>query len=127
MNLKDKTIGDFIRRKRLEMGLTLRKFCFDNSLDPAYVSRLERNIFIPSKEGNLEKIAVALKIEKESDEWFAFFDLASINKGKIPEDLKNNSTFIKSLPVFFRTVRGKKPTKEELKALMQILSKEGWT
>lgn len=108
------------------MGLTLRRFCLDNELDPAYVSRLERGFFIPSKEGNLEKIVQALQIEKESEEWFAFFDLASITKGQFPEDLKDDPTFIKSLPIFFRTVRGKKPTEEDLKSLVAVLEKEGW-
>ncbi len=123
---KPKTIGEFIRGKRIEKGITLRKFCQENDLDPAYVSRLERNVFIPSKEGNLEKIAEALGIQKESDEWFDFFDKAHITKGELPKDLKNNPAFIKSLPLFFRTVRGKKPTKKDLKALVKALEKAGW-
>lgn len=126
MKIKEKTIGEFIRNRRLKKGLTLRKFCFENNLDPAYISRLERDIFIPSKEGNLEKIAGALGIEKESEEWFAFFDLAYISKGEFPKDLKNNPDFIKSLPIFFRTVRGKKPTKADLEKLVRALGKEGW-
>ena len=126
MKIKEKTIGEFIRNKRIKIGLTLRKFCFANNLDPAYVSRLERDIFIPSKEGNLEKIALALGIEKESDEWFQFMDLAAISKGELPKDLQNNPDFIKSLPIFFRTVRGKKPTKKELETLVRTLEQSGW-
>ena len=126
MKIKEKTIGEFIRKRRIKKGFTLRKFCLENDLDPAYISRLERDIFIPSKEGNLEKIAEALEIEKESEEWFAFLDLACINKGKFPTDLKNDPGFIKSLPIFFRTVRGKKPTKNDLKALIKALEKERW-
>lgn len=126
MNIKEKTIGEYIRKKRLAKGLTLRRFCLENDLDPAYVSRIERSVFVPSKEGNLEKIAQALGVEKESEEWFAFFDLAYISKGQIPKDLKNNPAFIKSLPLFFRTVRGKKPTKKDLKALVKALEKAGW-
>ena len=126
MKIKEKTIGEFIRSRRIKKGLTLRGFCLENDLDPAYVSRLERNIFVPSKEGNLEKIAEALGIEKESEEWFDFFDLAHISRGEFPKDLKNNPAFIKSLPIFFRTVREKKPTKEDLEALVKALGKEGW-
>ena len=126
MKIKEKTIGEFIRKRRIRKGITLRRFCLENNLDPAYISRLERNIFIPSKEGNLQKIAEALGIEKESEEWFAFLDLASINKGKFPTDLKNDPVFIKSLPIFFRTVRGKKPAKKDLKVLVKALDKEGW-
>jgi transcriptional regulator with XRE-family HTH domain len=126
MKMKKKTIGEFIRKRRIEKGLTLRRFCLENNLDPAYISRIERDVFIPSKEGNLEKIAEALGIEKESEEWFAFFDLAYVSKGKFPKDLKDNPAFIKSLPLFFRTVRGKKPTKKDLKALVDALNKEGW-
>lgn len=126
MEIREKTIGEFIRNRRVKKGLTLRRFCLENDLDPAYVSRLERNIFVPSRTGNLEKIAEALGIEKESEEWFSFFDLARINRGEFPEDLKNNPAFIKSLPIFFRTVRGKKPTKEDLEMLVKALGKEGW-
>jgi len=116
-----KNIGEFIRTKRLKLGLSLRKFCFSNNLDPAYVSRLERGHLIPTKTETLENIASALGIEESSKEWQLFFDLAYTTRGEFPNDLKDNPAFLKSLPVFFRTIRGSKPTKEDLEKLIKVL------
>lgn len=51
-----KNISSYIKKRRLEKGLSLNEFCFENELEPATLSRYENNkrkINLP----NLVKIA----------------------------------------------------------------------
>jgi len=65
----------------------------------------------------LERYAKALEIEVGSDDWYAFFDLAAANRGIIPKDLMSDRDVVEMLPAFFRTLRGQKPTEEEMRNL----------
>lgn len=122
---KTETFGQFFRNKRIELGLTLRKFCELYNFDPGNISRLERDIVPPSlDENNLAGYATALKIEKNSEEWVLFHDLAHTAKGSIPIDLKNNQEIITFLPAFFRTARGKKLDKEKIQKLLKLLNQK---
>jgi len=46
-----------------------------------------------------------------------------IAQKKIPEDLYSDEEVLSALPVFFRTVRGDKPTREELDKLIELLKR----
>ncbi len=38
-----KNISSYIKQRRLEKGLSLNEFCFENGLEPATLSRYENN------------------------------------------------------------------------------------
>lgn len=115
--------GEFFRQKRLSLGLTLRAFCERYGYDPGNISRLERNILPPTlSDEKLAGYASALKIERDSEEWVKFYDLAHTARGSIPTDLKDNPEVIFFLPAFFRTVRGKKLDKEKVQKLLKLLN-----
>ncbi len=40
----DRTFGEILKEKRLILGITLRKFCLNNRIDPGNYSRVERDI-----------------------------------------------------------------------------------
>ena len=107
------TFGEFFKQKRIELGVTLRQFCLDHNLDPGNVSRIERDKMAPPID-RVEEFAGYLKID--DSELQTFKDLASISAGRIPEDLRDKETLAR-LPVFFRTLRGKGFSEEELMAL----------
>jgi len=116
------TFGEFVRTKRLEIELSLREFCKQAETDPSNWSKVERGILAaPDNRDFLEKVAKLLKLKKGSPEWFTFFDLASLSQQKIPDDVFENDDVVSALPVFFRTVRGEKPSKEELEKLIDLL------
>lgn len=118
------TFGEFFRKKRVDLELTLRRFCELYNFDPGNISRLERNILPPSLDDEkLAGYATALKIKRDSEEWVFFHDLAHTTKGVIPTDLKNNPQVISFLPAFFRTARGKKLDKEKVRKLLELLNK----
>ena len=114
------TFGAFFKQKRIELRKTLRQFCEEYSLDPGNISKIERDkMAAPSSGDKLKEYAKYLNIEKDSDEWEKFMDLAAISAGKIPTDLQNDEDALKRLPVFFRTIRGKKFTEEEVEKLIE--------
>lgn len=117
-----KTFGQFINELRIKRGLTLREFCKINGHDPGNWSKLERGLlFPPENEETLEKWSTQLGIEKGDSDWFAFMDLASLTRGKIPSDIINDEELMSKVPLFFRSIRGDKLNKEELKSLLKII------
>jgi transcriptional regulator with XRE-family HTH domain len=108
-----------LKRVRLERGFTLREFCLANGLDPGNYSRLERGLFPPPESRELlERYAAALAIQPGTDEWLEFFDLAALERGRIPADIMSDPAVVDKLPVFFRTMRGKPLSSEQLDELI---------
>lgn len=123
---KNNSFGGFFKQKRLELGVSLRQFCLEHQLDPGNISKLERGILSPpSSREILEKYASYLGIEKSSNDWYTFFDLAAAGAGKIPEDVMQDEELVKKLPIIFRTLRGKQPTVAELNELAELIRRNG--
>jgi len=120
-----KSFGEFIKELRIKKRLTLREFCKINGHDPGNWSKIERGLlYPPENEKTLSDWALQLGIKKSDSDWFEFMDLASLTRGKIPSDIINNEELMDKVPLFFRTIRGDKPSKEELKELLKIIKKE---
>ncbi|MCK4909165.1 MAG: helix-turn-helix domain-containing protein [Planctomycetes bacterium] len=119
-----KAFGVFFKERRIALGYTLRRFCEEKGLDPGNLSRMERGIISPpQKKERLEEYARQLKLKEGSDDWYQFFDLASVAGGRIPPQVLNDANLIEKLPVFFRTLRGQKLTTEQLDALIEKIRK----
>lgn len=111
--------GEFFKQKRKEKKMTLRKFCLEYDLDPGNISKLERGkLSPPSSKRKLKEYAQYLDIKPESSEWRKFCDLAAISAGKIPEYI-DDEEILARLPLFFRTLKNKKVSKEDLEALIE--------
>jgi transcriptional regulator with XRE-family HTH domain len=117
---KSINFGRYFEELRQAQGLTLRMFCKKGACDPANISRMERGLIPPPKGREiLEKYAETLGLVEGSDEWYKFFDLAAADQGIVPQDIMEDAELVKVLPVFFRTLRGQKPTEEEMKRLAE--------
>lgn len=113
------TFGEYIKKKRISLGKTLRQFCLETGLDPGNISRLERGKLAPySSKDKLHHLAKCLKIEEKSRELQEFLDLASANTGRIPQDLAEGE-LTSHFPLLFRTIREKKFSKDELDELIK--------
>ena len=55
-----KRFGEFLRKKREKTKISLRRFALETNLDPAYLSRLERGVFLAPREEIVKQIAKAL-------------------------------------------------------------------
>jgi transcriptional regulator with XRE-family HTH domain len=118
------TFGDFFKEKRISLKKTLRQFCMDNGLDPGNISKLERGLMPPPQgKDKLEEYAKYLHIRKGTDDWYEFFDLAAVEAGRIPEALLSDAKIAASLPILFRTLRGKKISEKKLDELVEMIRK----
>lgn len=121
--------GEFFKKKRRNLGLTLREFCRINGLDPGNISKIERGLIAPpqSRERRLN-YAKALGIKEGTDDWLEFCDLAATSIGKIPSDIVSNHELLNALPILFRSIRvkGEDPEAEEenLKKLVESIRKQ---
>lgn len=114
------SLGELIKQKRIERGMTLRRFCSEAKLDPSNWSKIERGLLEgPKSDKILREIANVLNLKEE--EFQEMKDLAVIES--IPDDIKPEQNILDALPVFFRTARELKPTEEELKKLIELLKK----
>jgi len=117
--------GEFFKKKRMELGHTLREFCRENGFDPGNISRLERGI-LPPPQGEEQRVryAEALDIKKGSDDWLRFFDYAAAGLGQVPYDILNDEKLLAKLPLLFRTVRGADLSREELDEMIDKLRED---
>ena len=125
MNDAKTTFAAYFKALRKEKRITLRAFCETAGADPGNISRMERGGMIPPQDRDiLTRYAQALGLVEGSAEWYQFFDLAAAGRGMIPQDRMDNEALVRQLPAFFRTLRGQKPTEEELRKIVHKI-KEG--
>ena len=116
--------GPYFRELRKERRITLREFCQKAKADPGNISKIERGIWPPPQDQEiLKRYAKALDIKEGTDEWYRFSDYAFADRGIIPRDLMSDEEVKKMLPVFFRTLRGQKPTENEMRMLIEKIKK----
>lgn len=113
--------GEKCREARLALGLGLRRFCVENSLDPAHISKIERGrIKLPGSEFR-EKLADALQLT--GTDRAAFLDLGHVESGTIPPDLLSDERAVELLPAIIRSIRSKPGVDEMIDKLMEIIKR----
>jgi len=114
--------GKKFKELRQQTGMTLRKFCLRYSLDPGNYSRIERGKALPPKsKEKLEKLANYLDLQKNSDEWYDFFDSAAACNGTFPQYIMDDKELATKLPLVFRTLRGQRVDSDKLDLLAEII------
>jgi len=61
-----------------------------------------------------------LELEKGSDAWYEFFDLAVAATGQLPKELLEKD-LVEKLPILLRTLRGNKLTEEQMEDFIKYL------
>lgn len=122
---KSLAFGNFIKEKRGELGKTLRSFCKEHNLDPAWLSRVERGLLPPPTGRKLKTLGEQLEIESGTKEWQKFESYAAASRGVIPDELNEEEETVKRLAVFFRLLRGQEVEDKELddfkKAMQEVV------
>ena len=114
--------GEFIKQIRERQHLGLREFCLKNAHDPSNWSKIEREVLAPSRdEETLRTWAKQLGLKQGSEDWLKFFDLAAVDSGRIPGYILKDERLVAQLPVFFRTISGQKPSREDLEKLVELI------
>jgi len=75
---KDKPFGQALREKRIEKGISLRKFAEQVGISPTYLSQVEQGNVDPPTADRVKRMAEILA--DNADEWIAL-------AGRVPEDL----------------------------------------
>ena len=114
--------GTLIKELRAKQRLGLREFCLTHGHDPSNWSKIEREVLSPPRDEDiLRKWATQLGLKPGSDDWHKFFDYAAVDAGRIPEHVMQDKELLAKLPVFFRTMSGQKPSREDLEKLIEII------
>ncbi len=124
MKGKYSSFAELFKALRKEQRITLRAFCDRADADPGNISRMERGAMPPPQDRDiLSRYAQALGISEDRDDWYLFFDLAAADRGIIPKDIMEDDELVQQLPAFFRTLRGQKPTEEDLRRVVEKIKK----
>lgn len=124
METKLLKFAEFLKSLRLSKNFSLREICKIVDYDPSNWSKIERGVIAPpSNTEVLKKWAIVLGLSKKSEDFEKFMDYASIAQGIIPHDIVSDEDIVSHLPAFFRTLRNKKPTKEEIDRLIELIKR----
>jgi len=114
--------GEFFHDRRMESGLTLRKFSETFDVDPAYISRLERGkVPAPKVPAKLKYYAHALGLGESTEDYEKFFHLASVSNKSYGIDQIENEKILEKLPVFLRTLDNKGLDERDLDKLIELI------
>lgn len=115
-----KKFGSLLNEFRTENNLSIREICKLVSYDPSNWSKIERGLISPPSDDKTLKLwTKALKVKGDGVQ--KFMDDARIAQGIIPDDILNKAEMLELMPAFFRTVRNKKPNKEEIDRLINLI------
>ena len=118
--------GKFIKELRANRRLGLREFCLKTGYDPSNWSKIEREVSPPPKDdATLREWAKQLGLKQNTDDWHKFFNYAAVDAGRIPDHLLEDEELAAHLPVFFRTLSGQKPSREDREKLMALIQGAG--
>lgn len=96
----EKTLGSYIKEEMRKRGFSSRQFAIKCDITPAYISDIEKNKRVPSKEV-LERFI--RELELSDDEINVLFDLAAINyEDRVAYDIAN---YIMSTPYLRACIR----------------------
>lgn len=117
-----KKFGKFLYDLRIKKEITLREMCRKISYDPSNFSKIERGKMAPpSDKKALELWAKTLGLKKDSKEFEEFVYQAEIAQGIIPFEIMEERELVAALPAFFRTLKNRKPNKEEIDNMIKLI------
>jgi len=119
------TFGEFVKERRLKLGLTLRAFSSLIQMDAANYSKIERGVLEPPEPGaKLDLFRAALKIQPDSEDERELMLLAELGKNRIPTGVRNNQIAMAGLPVLFRSLEEAELTEQKFNELVEFLKRE---
>lgn len=114
--------GTEVRQLRIEHGISIRQFCRTMEVDPSNWSKVERGILPPTMgEEFYERLANELGLPLNSEKITSLRDLAASESGRIPADLAQDPEVSSLMPLFFRTLRNERPTRQELIETLSLI------
>lgn len=116
--------GAFIKKRRLEKKMGLRRFASAIGADAGNWCKIEKGTFpAPGDIHVLNRICEVLDISKDEED--KLFDLAAKDsKEKVPADIKAQIQENEIVPILFRTLEKKKLSSKKMKELVKRIQDE---
>jgi transcriptional regulator with XRE-family HTH domain len=112
--------GEILKSLRIKNDLSIREACKLTGYDPSNWSKIERGLISPpAGEKILSGWGKLFKVKKTNLR--QFIDEAQVAQGIIPDDILQKQEMVQLMPAFFRTLRNKKPSKEEIDNLINLI------
>ena len=123
MSIEEITFGEFLRQKRKDKEITLRKFADMLGLSPVHMSNLETNQRHTPRDGTLERMAVILQLSKSDEERFYDLAAASATAPRVSGDLPDYIMSHNLVKAALRTAKDVDATDDEWQEFIDKLKK----
>lgn len=118
------TFGELLHARRREADLSLREFAIRAEMDPGNLSKVERGRLDPPQDpAVLRKLSRALGYTEEDPRAVELGDLAAVQKGRIPPDIRADAEVMAQMPLLLRTVHDRHLTGVEVEKLIDMIRK----
>jgi len=102
--------------------MTLRTFARRLDIDASNWSKIERGIIPPPAPKSLmDRITPLLSLSKNDSQELQ--DLAAIDRKELPADLQQNALLLSKMPAFFRAMKGREYTEDDLDRIIEDITK----
>ena len=119
------SFGEYIREKRKgdyeREHMSLRELAAKSGISPVYLSNIENGRRTAPDKAILERLAAALRLDKEERQ--IFYDLAAESKGRVAEDLPGYINANEIVRVALRMAKDVDATDEEWQEFIEKLRK----
>lgn len=109
--------GTHAKSLRIRARITLRAFAKQVGMDPSNWSKIERGIIPPPANDTLIP-TISQNLNLAEEETQQLHDLASMARGELPRDIDDHELLAK-MPAFFRALKGREYTADDLEKLTQ--------
>lgn len=117
-----KKFGSLLYDLRIKKELTLREMCRRVNYDPSNFSKIERGIMSPPADKKILSLwAKVLGLKSDTKEFDNFIYNANVAQGIIPSEIMEEKELVANLPAFFRTLKNKKPTKDDMDKIIRFI------
>lgn len=103
--------GDFVSKRRQELGMTLRGFAKELDMSPSYVSDIEKGNRQPNEKSLLDSLVRVLKLS--SDEAEKLYDLAAEPRNEVAQDVSEYLNENNLAKVALRTAKSAGATEDD--------------
>lgn len=114
--------GEFLKKKRLEKGISLRSLADKVPMAASYLSDIEKGRRYAPEIEKLSRIADLLQIQ--GDEKNTFFDMAGTSKDGVAPDLPGYIRDNEKVKVMLRKVRSARDSDKKLDEIIRMLEQQ---
>lgn len=115
--------GEFVKAKRMEKGISLRKLAEELDIVPAYMSDIEKGRRYPPDKEKIYKIAEVLTLDQEETD--TLFDLAAYSRANgVSPDLSDYVMGVGNLRTALRKARDINAGEDDWQRIIDMLEAE---